>query len=221
MNRMVCAPSTNHPVDLVCSEGDVLSQVGSSEAARYSSAFSRRFFIATFFVILADQLSKTLAIYFLPPDRSIPVLGDFFRLTLVLNPGGVFGSRLGSQNFYTFISIIAIGVVLWFFIKTKGTGNILMTGLCLVLGGAIGNLLDRFRFGEVVDFLDFDFFNIHLSPKEILFFKFPGFSIDRWPVFNLADSFVLIGMILVVIHLVFFKESSASEKNVPSPLGGD
>jgi signal peptidase II len=211
-------------VHVFCNVGfteDDLSEFESTESAKYSKSFLRRFLIITVLVILADQLSKTLAIRLLPPGESIPVLGDFFRLTLVLNPGGVFGSKLGSQNFYTLISILAIGVILWFILRTRAKENNLMTGLCLVLGGAVGNLIDRFRFGEVVDFLDFDFFNINLSSKPILFFKFPGFSIDRWPVFNLADSFVLIGMVLVIIHLLFFKESPTTDRKVPSPIGGD
>jgi signal peptidase II len=187
-----------------------LSESGSTEISEYPKAFFRRFLIITVLVILADQLSKTLVTHLFLPGESVPVLGSFFRLTLVLNPGGVFGTRLGSQNFYTFISIVAIGVVLWFLFKTRGKEKMLNVGFCLVLGGAVGNLIDRFRFGEVVDFLDFDFFNINLPPKEILIFKFPGFTIDRWPVFNLADSFVLIGMILVIIHLMFFKENPNS-----------
>ncbi len=133
----------------------------------------------------------------------------------------MFGTRLGSQNFYTLISIFAIGVTLWFFFKIKGKDNILKTGLCLVLGGAVGNLIDRFRFGEVVDFLDFDFFNINLPPQDVLIFKFPGFSLDRWPVFNLADSFVLIGMCLVIIHLLFTQEKPSPAGEISSPLGGD
>ncbi len=174
-------------------------------------AFPRIFLIITVLAILVDQLSKTVMIHLLYPGESVPVVGSFFRLTLVLNPGGVFGTRLGSQNFYTFISILAIGVTLWFFFKTRANGKTFRIGLCLVLGGAVGNLIDRFRFGEVVDFLDFDFFNLTLPPTKILFFKFPNFYLDRWPVFNLADSFVLIGMVLVIIHLLFYKESSTPD----------
>jgi len=178
---------------------------------KYAQVFPRRFLIITVLAILVDQLSKTVLIRLLSPGESVPVLGDFFRLTFILNPGGVFGTRLGSQNFYTFISLLAIGVTLWFFFKTSTKENSFRMGLCLVLGGAFGNLIDRFRFGEVVDFLDFDFFNITLPPTKILFLKFPGFYLDRWPVFNLADSFVLIGMVLIIIHLLFFKESPTSD----------
>lgn len=166
----------------------------------------RRFALIAVLAVIVDQLSKTAAIRFLSPGEWVQVLGNFFKLTVVLNPGGVFGTRLGSQNFYTFVSVLAIGATLWFFFKTKTDGGAFRTGLSLVLGGAIGNLIDRFRFGEVVDFLDFDFFNINLPPTEIAFFKFPGFYLDRWPVFNLADSFVLIGMVLIMIHLFFSKE---------------
>jgi signal peptidase II len=188
----------------------------STGSAKNTKALTPKFLFITILSILADQLSKTLAVHLLPQGQSVPVLGDFFRLTLVLNPGGVFGTRIGSQNFYTVISLLAIGVTLWFFFRAKGRETGLRIGLCLVLGGAVGNLIDRFRFGEVVDFLDFDFFNIKLAPKEISFFKFPGFYLDRWPVFNLADSFLLIGVLLLLFVLFVFRESPRTD-----PVSGD
>ena len=198
-----------------------MSEIESKGSAGYPQSFLRIFILITILSVLADQLSKTLINAYLLPGESVPVLGNFFRLTFVQNPGGVFGTRLGNQNFYTLASIIAIGITLWFYFKIRSRENLLRIGLCLVLGGAVGNLIDRFRFGQVVDFLDFDFFNIDLSSKDILFFKFPGFSLDRWPVFNLADSFVLIGMCLVIIHLLFTQEKPSPEVGIPSPLGGD
>ncbi|NIN01056.1 MAG: signal peptidase II [candidate division Zixibacteria bacterium] len=179
----------------------------------HDKAFPRTLLIIAVLVILTDQLSKTLITLLLPTGQSVPVLGNFFRLTLVLNPGGVFGTRLGSQNFYTFVSVLAIGITLWFFFKAKTRETKFGTGLCLVLGGAVGNLIDRFRFGEVVDFLDFNIPNISLPPAKIAFFQFPGFYLDRWPVFNLADSFVLIGMVLVVISLLFHKVDQTAESS--------
>jgi len=164
-----------------------------------------KYAVITLLAVAVDQISKTAVARSFSPGEWTPVLGDFFRLTLVLNPGGVFGTRLGSSNFYTFISVLAIGVTLWFFFKSKTDGVIFRTGLSLILGGAIGNLIDRFRFGEVVDFLDFDFFNINL----------PGFYLDRWPVFNLADSFVLVGMVLIVIHLLMSRENP--QEHIPQP----
>ncbi len=163
----------------------------------------RRFAVVAILAVILDQLSKTAAYRLLPLGESVPVLGDFLKITLILNPGGVFGTRLGSQNFYTFISVLAIGVTLWFFFKARIDAATFRVGLSLVLGGAIGNVIDRFRFGKVVDFLDFDFFNVTLPPAKIAFVKFPGFYLDRWPVFNLADAFVLVGMIFIVIYLLF------------------
>ena len=168
-----------------------------------------RLLIISLLVILLDQLSKTAVVYYLQMGESTPVLGNFFRLTYILNPGGVFGSKLGSQNFYTIISALALIVTFWFFFKTKSGETWLRMGLCMVLGGAVGNLIDRLRFGEVVDFLDFDFFNISLPPLKVLFFNFPGFHLDRWPVFNLADSFVLIGIVLIIACLLKSKEKSS------------
>ena len=167
-----------------------------------------RLLVISLLIILLDQLSKTAVVYYLQIGESTSVLGNFFRLTYILNPGGVFGSKLGSQNFYTIVAVLALIVTSWFFFKTKSKETWLRVGLCMVLGGAVGNLIDRLRFGEVVDFLDFDFFNISLAPSKILFFNFPGFYLDRWPVFNLADSFVLIGMVLIIACLLKSKEKS-------------
>ena len=195
---------TNHVVGAAESKGmrRMAHTTGDALLEEHDEAFPPGFLIITILAALADQLSKTIAAHLLLTGESVPVLGNFFRLTLVLNPGGVFGTRLGSQNFYTLISVLAIGITLWFFFKAKTRDAKLGVGLCLVMGGAVGNVIDRFRFGEVVDFLDFDFFNISLPPAKIAFFKFPGYHLDRWPVFNLADSFVLIGMVLVAIHLL-------------------
>jgi len=180
-------------------------------AKENAKAFPLRLVVISLLAVACDQLSKTAAARALEVGESVPVLGDFFRFTLVLNPGGVFGTRIGSQDFYTIISVLAIGITLWFFFKTSDKTVNLEVGLSLVLGGAIGNLIDRFRFGEVVDFLDFEFFNISLPPARLAFLKFPGFYLDRWPVFNLADSFVLIGMILIVAHLLFSKKVPTAE----------
>jgi signal peptidase II len=213
LDLRLCPAWVSRPAHTPRSKGvqDRLHAAGEDLIKENAKAFPRSFVIISLLAIVADQLSKTLATSLLAPGESVPVLGDFFRLTLVLNPGGVFGTRLGSQNFYTFISIFAIGITLWFFFKTSAKRRSLRVGLSLVLGGAVGNLIDRFRFGEVVDFLDFEFFNISLAPAKFAFFRFPGFCLDRWPVFNLADSFVLIGIILVVAHLLFSKESPTTD----------
>jgi len=120
--------------------------------------------------------------------ESISVLGNFFRLTYVLNPGGAFGTKLGSNIFYTILSVLAIIIAGYFFFKSKREDKIVLLTLSLVVGGALGNLIDRFRLGEVIDFLDFDFFD------------FSG--LDRWPVFNIADSAVTIGMFLILWYII-------------------
>jgi signal peptidase II len=173
-----------------------------------------RLLIISLLVILLDQLSKTVVVHHFQIGDSTPVLGNFFRLTYILNPGGVFGSRLGSQNFYTVISVLALIVTSWFFFTTRSREIWLRTGLCMVLGGAVGNLIDRVRFGEVVDFLDFDFFNVNLAPSKVLFVNFPGFHLDRWPVFNLADAFVLVGVVLIIVYLVKFPRDTSPNSEV-------
>ena len=156
----------------------------------------------TFLVIFLDQLSKTIIYHSLYLGQSLPVLGEFFRITYILNPGGAFGTKLGGNNLYTILSVVAIVLTFFFFSQTKKEQVLIKTGLALILGGAIGNLIDRFRFGQVVDFLDFDFFDIFIPEFSLLFFNFPGFQLDRWPVFNIADSSVTCGATLIILQML-------------------
>ncbi len=145
-------------------------------------------------ILILDQLSKTLVEKSLNLGESISVLGNFLKITYILNPGGVFGTRLFSGTFYTFLAILAIFLATYFFFLSKIESNLSKFGWALILGGALGNIVDRFRFGQVLDFLDFDFFDINI----------PGLiDLDRWPVFNLADASVTCGMVLVLIFVLF------------------
>ena len=128
-------------------------------------------------LVLTDQLSKfvirkTMLVY-----ESIPVIPEFFHLTYVTNDGMAFGINFpfGIYIFST-ISIIFTIFLFWYLWTIKDQGIIIRTGVGLIIAGAIGNLIDRVFLGEVVDFLDFMIGNYH------------------WYVFNLADSYVTVGM---------------------------
>lgn len=162
----------------------------------------RHLLLLSLFVVLIDQLSKTIIAQTLYPGESIKVLGDFFRITYVLNPGGAFGTKIGSGTFYTIISILAIFLGIYFFFRTREDETWFKAGWALILGGALGNLIDRFRFGEVLDFLDFDFFNVHI-PYII--------HLDRWPVFNFADVSVTLAMIIILWQVFLPRRQKESE----------
>jgi len=178
------------------------------------------FFGITFLVIFLDQLSKTIIHHSLFLGQSIPVLGEFFKITYILNPGGAFGTKLGGNNLYTILSLLAIILTFIFFFQTKKEQALVRTGLALILGGAVGNLIDRFRFGQVVDFLDFDFFNISIPEFKLGFINFPGFHLDRWPVFNIADSSVTCGAILIILQMFLSpkKPAETAVENVQPPI---
>ena len=86
----------------------------------------------------------------------------------------------------------------------------------MIMGGAIGNLIDRIAVGRVVDFLDVEFFDISLPAFQFLFMNFPGYSLTRWPVFNVADSAVTCGMILIIWYILFQKTPEKQEVSATS-----
>ena len=184
-----------------------------------------RVLFLTLAVIVADQISKFyikgISIPFLNIKfegmyfgESISVIGDFFRITFTENPGMAFGFDPGS-DFKLFISVFSlvasIGLLVYLYTIRKKSLS-LKIAIALILGGAVGNVIDRMFYGmiydyaplfygKVVDFFDFDFVN----------FSIFGRSYDRWPIFNIADAAVSIG---VLILLVFYKHHEAEDKKL-------
>lgn len=145
-------------------------------------------------VFVADQATKLLARAFLSRERSVQIIGDLVRLTYVENPGIAFGIRVGGGPLFTALIALASMVVLIYLLRSRAEGTTEQVALAITFGGALGNLTDRVLFGKVVDFVDVDF---------------PDFLMSRWPVFNLADAAVTIG-IIVLIALVLLDSSRAS-----------
>lgn len=169
-------------------------------------------------VVIVDQISKLLVKGFFLPflnlnfegmylGQMVPIWGDFFRITFVENPGMAFGYDPGN-GFKLMISIFSllasIGLIFYLYV-IRNKSLTLRIAIALILGGAVGNLIDRtfygviynyapIFYGRVVDFFDFNFFDFTLF----------GRSYDRWPVFNIADAAVTIG---VLILLFFYKKN--------------
>jgi signal peptidase II len=133
-------------------------------------------------VVILDQLTKRLAEDRLRDQRSVPVVDDILRLTYVQNRGAAFGLLQDQTAFFVFVGVLVIGVIAASYRYLPRSGFRLHLALGLQLGGAIGNLIDRVRQGYVVDFVDF------------------GYQSNWWPVFNVADSAIVIGVALLALN---------------------
>jgi signal peptidase II len=180
-------------------------------------------------VILLDQAAKLfikgfdipiLSLYHagIPLGASYPIFGDFLRLTFIENPGMAFGIDVGGKLFLTIFSIFAsVGIFIYLY-KIRTEAFVIRLALALILGGAVGNLIDRvfygvifgegpLFYGKVVDFIDVDFFNLDVM----------GFHLNRFPVFNLADASVSIGVVMLLIFHRRFTESELTDKSPEGP----
>jgi len=144
-------------------------------------------FIIVFIILSLDQLTKFLVAKYFILNHSIPVIRGIFNLTLVHNKGAAFGILKNQTSLLIFTSIFAI-ILIYFSLKGNSHRRNYIVFLSLVLAGAIGNLIDRLFFGYVVDFLDFRI----------------------WPVFNVADSSITIGAILLGWFILFNKDVSGT-----------
>lgn len=153
--------------------------------------------------------------------QTIHVIGDFFRLTFIENPGMAFGYDPGDnlKFWVTLFSLVAsIGLIIYIYLIREKSLS-LRVAIALILGGAIGNFIDRMFYGvifgyaplfygKVVDFFDFDFFNFTLFER----------TYDRWPIFNIADAAVSIG---VMILIIFYRKHQQDEENARPEESGN
>ena len=146
-------------------------------------------------VIILDQISKVIIVQTINLHESIPVIDGFFNLVHIRNRGiafGILNSSNHSLGFYIQVPavILAVFVIAWWLYNSTNNDRHLFFGLGLIIGGAIGNLIDRLRYREVIDFLDF---------------RIGSYA---WPSFNLADSAVTVGAIYLGIMLIFFNKQT-------------
>lgn len=136
--------------------------------------------------------------------QTIPVIDGFFNLTHVRNTGGAFGIFAGEKDgiasiLFVGASLVAVGILLYLFQRAKEHEHTLALSLALILSGAVGNLIDRLRYGEVIDFLDFYLFSYH------------------WPAFNIADSAITLGIGLMAFELLVHDRRRSARPQAPNP----
>ena len=141
-------------------------------------------------VVAGDQVTKAAVLHLLPLHADIAVIPGFFNITHVMNPGGAFGFLAKAheqvrQLMFLGVSFCALALVFYLYWTTPDRFKWLAAAFGLIFGGAVGNLIDRLRFGAVVDFLDIYVHQWH------------------WPAFNVADSAITVGVSIFLFHLVF------------------
>ena len=137
-------------------------------------------FLAASLVFVCDRVAKTLLLARMSEGESIPVLRNIFHITLVFNKGIAFGLLKEFSSLFPPLTILTVGLILSYIITRKGGHTLTNISCGLIIGGAIGNLIDRIKLGYVIDFLDFRI----------------------WPVFNIADSSITIGAILFAFTMI-------------------
>lgn len=145
-------------------------------------------------VLIFDQITKRWIMKTMFYGDSKNIIGNFLQFTYIRNPNSVFGLRVGGAVISTSLTVIAFIFVMFLFFKADN--RFFLVSLSFIIGGALGNLTDRILYMEVIDFIDV------------------GLGRWRWPTFNVADSFVTIGLILIIIYYVFI---DTSHKETESP----
>ncbi|MEN8193037.1 MAG: signal peptidase II [Bacteroidota bacterium] len=183
-------------------------------------------------VFFADQISKLAIKGFSIPflnvhwegmyiGESIEIIGTFLRITFVENPGMAFGFEVSiiQKLFLSIFTLIAAVAIFYYLYRSKNSSLALRIGLALILGGALGNLMDRafyglfydyapLFYGKVVDFIQVEFWDFTLFGK----------TYETWPIFNIADSSVSVG---VAIILIFYREEKKEKVDTTEEVSSD
>lgn len=141
-------------------------------------------------VIALDQITKLYISHHFSLHESMTVVENFFNLTYIQNRGAAFGLLSKAPEsfripFFIIVPLVILTIIVLIFKKTQQTELLMITSLSLILGGAIGNLIDRIRFGYVIDFADFHWFHTY-----------------HWPAFNVADTTIVVGVVLLIFYTI-------------------
>ena len=140
-------------------------------------------------LVLADQVSKAIVVRTMSLYESVPVIENFFHFTYITNDGMAFGIDFPFGYFiFSLVSVLLTLFLFWYLWTVRNDSLVIRLGLAMIIAGAVGNLIDRLMLGEVIDFLDFMIGNFH------------------WYVFNLADSYVTVGMVLILTDSIFLEK---------------
>ena len=154
-------------------------------------------------VTALDQYTKRLAVAQLKSGRTVDVIKSVFQLRYVENPGAAWGFLSGATEsfrapFFVAVSLLAIAFILYFYRKVETDQKVMLVSLSMILGGAVGNFIDRLRHNFVVDFIDWYWKDWH------------------WPTFNVADSAISLGVILMVWTMIFGEEEKQAPAAAPA-----
>ncbi len=165
------------------------------------------YFLIAAFVTILDQASKSLIQILLYEGEKVSVLGDLLYFRLVYNIGGAMGTSIGPSWVYLILTVVALVIIIRYLIVTPGARWHTKAALAMILGGAVGNLMDRVIYGKVIDFIDMDFPDI------------PFLNIHRWFTYNIADAAITIGLFIFIIGILFKKKDKPGLQEEPQSSG--
>jgi signal peptidase II len=184
-----------------------------------------RFLWLSAFVVAIDQATKAAVLHFMSPQsgipRSIPVLGDWLRLTFTENPGMAFGLTIGPPGTVTVLSLVATGLVVGYIYQVRNGYAPYVWSLALILGGALGNIIDRVFYGVLLDYGTYftghvvDFIHVNLwkgfIPDAVPLLG--GSYMELFPIWNVADMAIVIGVMGVLLfHRTFHRKQHVAEQ---------
>lgn len=158
------------------------------------------YFIFAIIVLLMDQITKWIVVKEMTLGHSIPIIEGVFYITSHRNAGAAFGILQNQRWFFIIITIFVVVGIIYYLLQLKGEKKLMSWALALILGGALGNFVDRLLYGEVVDFLD----------VKIVF----GTFYYDFPIFNVADSALVIGVGVLLIDTIIETSNEMKKKKI-------
>ena len=178
----------NHPLNAAQTINLPNDHIYTPDEQRHSKLTDPLPWVMMFTTLILDQLTKWIVIENLAVNESWPATG-FLRFTHAWNTGTAFSLFQGQGDILTWVSLAAVGVLTWIYRSIDNPSWVLRIAFGMQFGGATGNIIDRFRLGHVTDFFD----------------------VGPWPIFNIADSSIVVGIVLMIFYFLFLDDSEKSK----------